>query len=159
MASVFLAWSTVFHSSIATVIGPTPPGTGVIHEATSLTPSKSTSPTSRLPDFFVSSEHRTKILYPKYTSKTVYFNNVWLNAFPFSHAKQGPCHIIKPQLHFAVPHCITTPSAPAGGPSDTINMTVLTPVLWTSVAAKITATSKLQNYKLQTISNFTISRY
>src|SRR5690606_9854581 len=38
------AASSVFESSIAIVIGPTPPGTGVMAEATRLTPSKSTSP-------------------------------------------------------------------------------------------------------------------
>ena len=37
---------------MATVIGPTPPGTGVIAEATSKH-SGSTSPTKRCPDFFV----------------------------------------------------------------------------------------------------------
>ena len=41
------AASTVLASSMAMVIGPTPPGTGVIAAATSLTPSKSTSPTTR----------------------------------------------------------------------------------------------------------------
>src|SRR2546423_1148065 len=40
---------TVFSISIAIVIGPTPPGTGVIFEATSRTDSKSTSPCSRVP--------------------------------------------------------------------------------------------------------------
>ena len=39
---------SVFTSSIAIVIGPTPPGTGVIAPATSLTASKSTSPTRPL---------------------------------------------------------------------------------------------------------------
>ena len=38
------AASSVLASSIAIVIGPTPPGTGVIRRATSSTPSKSTSP-------------------------------------------------------------------------------------------------------------------
>jgi hypothetical protein len=38
---------TVFLISMATVIGPTPPGTGVIFEASEETPGKSTSPTSR----------------------------------------------------------------------------------------------------------------
>jgi hypothetical protein len=38
---------TVFVRSIATVIGPTPPGTGVIAAAFSATASKSTSPTRR----------------------------------------------------------------------------------------------------------------
>src|SRR5438552_1920880 len=42
---------TVFISSIAIVIGPTPPGTGVISDATWFTPSKSTSPTRRVPFF------------------------------------------------------------------------------------------------------------
>ena len=41
------AASSVFWSSIAIVIGPTPPGTGVIAPATSATASKSTSPTRR----------------------------------------------------------------------------------------------------------------
>src|SRR5262245_30381234 len=41
----FSAAVTVFSRSIAVVIGPTPPGTGVIIPATSLTSSKSTSPT------------------------------------------------------------------------------------------------------------------
>jgi hypothetical protein len=39
--------SSVFCSSIAIVIGPTPPGTGVIAAARSAAPLKSTSPTSR----------------------------------------------------------------------------------------------------------------
>src|SRR5579862_1892703 len=39
---------TVLASSIVIVIGPTPPGTGVIAPATSLTLAKSTSPTSLL---------------------------------------------------------------------------------------------------------------
>lgn len=38
---------TVFRNNIAMVIGPTPPGTGVILDATSLAFSKSTSPTKR----------------------------------------------------------------------------------------------------------------
>ncbi len=42
-----LAAFSVFFISIATVISPTPPGTGVIAFATLLTGSKSTSPTSR----------------------------------------------------------------------------------------------------------------
>src|SRR5690606_41124069 len=41
------AASSVFWSSIAIVIGPTPPGTGVIQPAFSRTASKSTSPTRR----------------------------------------------------------------------------------------------------------------
>src|SRR6185295_6077548 len=41
-----LAAATVLASSIATVIGPTPPGTGVIHDARARAASKSTSPTS-----------------------------------------------------------------------------------------------------------------
>lgn len=45
------AASTVFFISIAIVIGPTPPGTGVIHDATSRTRAKSTSPTSTVPFF------------------------------------------------------------------------------------------------------------
>src|SRR5574341_1731520 len=38
--------NTVFLKSIATVMGPTPPGTGVINDVFSFTLSKSTSPTS-----------------------------------------------------------------------------------------------------------------
>src|SRR5512139_2872399 len=42
---------TVFFISMVMVMGPTPPGTGVMQEATSLTVSKSTSPASlALPD-------------------------------------------------------------------------------------------------------------
>ena len=47
--------SKVFLSSIATVIGPTPPGTGVIHPATLHASWKSTSPTNLYPDFLVGS--------------------------------------------------------------------------------------------------------
>ena len=42
---VLFAASTVFFSSIVTVSGPTPPGTGVIAPATSTASSKATSPT------------------------------------------------------------------------------------------------------------------
>lgn len=41
-----IADCTVFRISIATVIGPTPPGTGVMKPATSLAAAKSTSPTN-----------------------------------------------------------------------------------------------------------------
>ena len=44
----------VFLINIATVIGPTPPGTGVIEEHIGATRSKSTSPTKRNPDFLES---------------------------------------------------------------------------------------------------------
>ncbi len=44
---VRLAPSTVLRKSMAMVMGPTPPGTGVMYAARSLAPSKSTSPTSR----------------------------------------------------------------------------------------------------------------
>ena len=40
------------------VMGPTPPGTGVIMEATSFTPSKSVSPARRKPDFLLASGMR-----------------------------------------------------------------------------------------------------
>ncbi|KAG5413740.1 hypothetical protein IGI04_001307, partial [Brassica rapa subsp. trilocularis] len=46
-----LAPSKVFLSSIATVIRPTPPGTGVMNPATLEASEKSTSPTNRYPDF------------------------------------------------------------------------------------------------------------
>ena len=45
----------VFLINIATVIGPTLPGTGVIEEHIGATRSKSTSPTKRNPDFFLES--------------------------------------------------------------------------------------------------------
>lgn len=44
---------TVFFIIIATVIGPTPPGTGVMYEATCFASSKRTSPTNRVPFCFV----------------------------------------------------------------------------------------------------------
>mmetsp|Transcript_4608 Transcript_4608/g.29207 ORF Transcript_4608/g.29207 Transcript_4608/m.29207 type:complete len:268 (-) Transcript_4608:236-1039(-) len=47
--------SKVFFNNMAMVMGPTPPGTGVSTPATSLTPSKSTSPTNLYPVFFVAS--------------------------------------------------------------------------------------------------------
>jgi len=47
------ALSNVFCISIQTVIGPTPPGTGVIREATFETSSKWTSPTHRYPLFLM----------------------------------------------------------------------------------------------------------
>mmetsp|Transcript_9477 Transcript_9477/g.15050 ORF Transcript_9477/g.15050 Transcript_9477/m.15050 type:complete len:221 (-) Transcript_9477:494-1156(-) len=50
-----LARLSVFFSSMAMVIGPTPPGTGVMREATRLASPKCTSPTSRWPSFFVGS--------------------------------------------------------------------------------------------------------
>jgi len=49
---------TVFLMSMATVMGPTPPGTGVIMEAIGETDGKSTSPTSRWPDFLAGSATR-----------------------------------------------------------------------------------------------------
>src|SRR5205085_1670733 len=48
-AALCSAARTVFLSSIAIVIGPTPPGTGVIFDARSRAPAKSTSPTRRKP--------------------------------------------------------------------------------------------------------------
>ena len=49
---------TVFFMSMATVIGPTPPGTGVMCEALGDTPAKWTSPLSEYPDFFEASATR-----------------------------------------------------------------------------------------------------
>mmetsp|Transcript_11886 Transcript_11886/g.31409 ORF Transcript_11886/g.31409 Transcript_11886/m.31409 type:complete len:222 (+) Transcript_11886:103-768(+) len=46
---------SVFFRSMAMVIGPTPPGTGVISDATSTASANATSPTSRWPSFFVAS--------------------------------------------------------------------------------------------------------
>ncbi len=51
-ACYFSAASRVFCISIAIVIGPTPPGTGVIKLAVSFKSSKSQSPVSLKPDFF-----------------------------------------------------------------------------------------------------------
>mmetsp|Transcript_21458 Transcript_21458/g.61246 ORF Transcript_21458/g.61246 Transcript_21458/m.61246 type:complete len:504 (+) Transcript_21458:39-1550(+) len=45
----------VFFKSMAIVMGPTPPGTGVIFAATPFASAKLTSPTSRCPSFFVAS--------------------------------------------------------------------------------------------------------
>lgn len=56
LSVIFLACSKVFCNSMATVIGPTPPGTGVIQDATSLTSLKSTSPTNLFPDFLEASK-------------------------------------------------------------------------------------------------------
>ncbi len=56
----FIAAKTVFFISIATVIGPTPPGTGVIQLALFLACSKSTSPTNREPDNFDASDDGNK---------------------------------------------------------------------------------------------------
>lgn len=57
LLAAFWALSTVFFINIATVIGPTPPGTGVMYEATLLASSKATSPTNLCPDFFVGSKN------------------------------------------------------------------------------------------------------
>jgi hypothetical protein len=46
---------TVFFINIQTVMGPTPPGTGVMDPATSLTSANATSPTRRCPLFLVAS--------------------------------------------------------------------------------------------------------
>jgi len=54
--AAFCAAITVFFISMATVIGPTPPGTGVIQLDLILAVSKSTSPTNLEPDTFVGSE-------------------------------------------------------------------------------------------------------
>jgi len=70
------AQSTVLLSNITTVIGPTPPGTGVIHDATDFTASKSTSPTNLFPDFFVSSTP-AQIHSSSHTSIS---DNIWLTA-------------------------------------------------------------------------------
>eukprot|EP00951_Prasinocladus_malaysianus_P046853 scaffold648002_cov39-Prasinocladus_malaysianus.AAC.1 len=51
----FLAPCTALDMSMAMVIGPTPPGTGVICEATALASAKFTSPTSLYPRFLVAS--------------------------------------------------------------------------------------------------------
>jgi hypothetical protein len=46
-------------------MGPTPPGTGVIKDATSMAEEKWTSPTSRIPDFLEESTHENRLLYRK----------------------------------------------------------------------------------------------
>ena len=81
--------STQFRSSMAMVIGPTPPGTGVRCEAVAAQLAKSTSPTSRYPRFF---EASSTALIP--TSMTT--------APGFS---QAPC------TYSAIPHAATTMSA------------------------------------------------
>ena len=63
MVRVFFAESTVLLSNIATVMGPTPPGTGVIHDARVLAASNSTSPTRRLPDFLLESARSRLVTY------------------------------------------------------------------------------------------------
>ena len=91
--------STVFRSSIAMVIGPTPPGTGVRCEAAAAQLAKSTSPTSRYPRFL---EASSTALIP--TSMTT--------APGFS---QAPC------TYSAIPHAATTMSASrirAGAPAS-----------------------------------------
>ena len=54
------ALSRVFRSSITTVMGPTPPGTGVMKPATCFAPANSTSPTIRLPLFRAASKETEK---------------------------------------------------------------------------------------------------
>ena len=54
---VRFALSTVFDKSIVMVIGPTPPGTGVMNAARALASLNATSPTRRYPRFFVASFH------------------------------------------------------------------------------------------------------
>ena len=91
--------STQFRSSMAMVIGPTPPGTGVRCEAAAAQLAKSTSPTSRYPRFF---EASSTALIP--TSMTT--------APGFS---QAPC------TYSAIPHAATTMSASrirAGAPAS-----------------------------------------
>lgn len=55
-----LAAITVFFISMATVIGPTPPGTGVMYDATYLASLNATSPTNRWPLFLVASIKKLK---------------------------------------------------------------------------------------------------
>src|SRR5690606_36687408 len=57
-AVIARAARSVFCSNIVIVIGPTPPGTGVIASATSAASSKCTSPTSRYPRFALGSSTR-----------------------------------------------------------------------------------------------------
>ena len=53
---------TVLDINIATVIGPTPPGTGVMYETTFKASSKFTSPTKRLPLAWLESVDQNSIL-------------------------------------------------------------------------------------------------
>mmetsp|Transcript_106347 Transcript_106347/g.343050 ORF Transcript_106347/g.343050 Transcript_106347/m.343050 type:complete len:245 (+) Transcript_106347:459-1193(+) len=55
MPRLWRARFSVFFMSMAMVMGPTPPGTGVMAEATALASAKCTSPTRRWPLFFVAS--------------------------------------------------------------------------------------------------------
>lgn len=59
--TLLLAAINVFLTSMITVMGPTPPGTGVMYEATSFTASKSTSPTKREPEALVASVRQWKL--------------------------------------------------------------------------------------------------
>ena len=56
--------------SMATVIGPTPPGTGVMWEAVCEAEVNSTSPTKRCPDFFVGS--RGKLVFEGIVGKPMH---------------------------------------------------------------------------------------
>ena len=94
--------STQFRSSMAMVIGPTPPGTGVRCEAAAAQLAKSTSPTSRYPRFF---EASSTALIP--TSMTT--------APGFS---QAPC------TYSAIPHAATTTSDQGRGVREWTTATV-----------------------------------
>lgn len=58
--ATLVADCTVFDNNIATVIGPTPPGTGVIADAFAEADSKWTSPTKRRPLIFEESKAKFK---------------------------------------------------------------------------------------------------
>lgn len=62
LAALKYDW-TVFRISMATVIGPTPPGTAVMYAATFFASSNATSPTKRWPDALVASVDNKKMIW------------------------------------------------------------------------------------------------
>mmetsp|Transcript_15182 Transcript_15182/g.45779 ORF Transcript_15182/g.45779 Transcript_15182/m.45779 type:complete len:373 (+) Transcript_15182:227-1345(+) len=105
-----LKLSRVLVRSMAMVIGPTPPGTGVMRDAFSLASSKCTSPTSRYPSFF---EGSSTALMP--TSMTT-----------------APGFIQSPRIISARPHAAITTSASRqiSAPLGVLECTTVTVASW-----------------------------
>src|SRR5256885_8548985 len=83
---------TVFSISIAIVIGPTPPGTGVILDATSRTPSKSTSPFNRDPDF--AEESGTRLVPTSITAAPGFtISRLIIPALPAATIRMSACRV------------------------------------------------------------------
>ena len=98
-------------SSIATVIGPTPPGTGVIADATSETPSKSTSPASRYPRFRDESSTRfTPTSITTAPGRTI--SAVIAPALPAAATKISARRVCDPRSSVAVWQIVTVAFAP-----------------------------------------------